>query len=102
MGRGRHANPATGAFGGAPCGATILVRGVPKWGGAAMRTLPLRPSVEFPLGHKRVRDVPKNVVGKHAGPGTGAFGGAPYGATKRVRGVPKWGGGVMRTFPLGP
>ena len=26
----------------------------------------------------------------HAGPATGAFGGAPYGATKRVRDVPKW------------
>ena len=38
----------------------------------------------------------------HAGPATGAFGGAPYGATKRVRGVPKWGGGGMRTLPLGP
>ncbi len=47
MGRGRHANPAAGAFGGAPYGAAILVRGVPKWGGAAMRTLPLGPSVEF-------------------------------------------------------
>ena len=26
----------------------------------------------------------------HANPAIGAFGGAPYGATKRVRGVPKW------------
>ena len=26
-----HVNPATGAFGGAPCGATKRVRGVPKW-----------------------------------------------------------------------
>eukprot|EP00959_Pyramimonas_sp_CCMP1952_P342583 7177435-Pyramimonas_sp.AAC.1 len=25
-----NVNPANGAFGGAPCGATILVRGVPK------------------------------------------------------------------------
>ena len=45
-----HANAATGAFGGAPYGATILVRGAPKWGGAAMRTLPLEPSVELPRG----------------------------------------------------
>ena len=28
--------------------------------------------------------------GDTAGPAFGAFGGAPYGATKRVRGVPKW------------
>eukprot|EP00959_Pyramimonas_sp_CCMP1952_P031101 652139-Pyramimonas_sp.AAC.1 len=36
----------------------------------------------------------------HANFPTGAFGSAPYGATKRVRGVPNWGGGAMRTFPL--
>ena len=35
MAWGRHANPATRAFGGAPDGATKRVRGVPKWGGAA-------------------------------------------------------------------
>eukprot|EP00959_Pyramimonas_sp_CCMP1952_P460969 9480762-Pyramimonas_sp.AAC.1 len=29
--RRRHANPAIGAFGGAPYGATRLVRGVPTW-----------------------------------------------------------------------
>ena len=28
--------------------------------------------------------------GTHANPATGTFGGAPYGATNRVRGVPKW------------
>eukprot|EP00959_Pyramimonas_sp_CCMP1952_P340162 7124513-Pyramimonas_sp.AAC.1 len=39
---------------------------------------------------------------RHAGPGTGAFGGAQYGATKRVRGVPKWRGGGMRALALGP
>eukprot|EP00959_Pyramimonas_sp_CCMP1952_P458654 9476972-Pyramimonas_sp.AAC.1 len=37
---------------------------------------------------------------------TGTFGGAPYGATKRVRGVPKWGvephAPQKRTQPLGP
>ena len=56
-----HAGGGTGAFGGAPYGATKRVRGVPNW-----------------------------VCGTHAGGSTGAFGGAPYGATKRVRGVPKW------------
>ena len=39
---------------------------------------------------------------RHAGAATGAFGGAPNGATKRVRGVPKWGGGGMRAQPFGP
>ena len=51
---------ATGAFGGAPYGATERVRGVPN-----------RASV------------------LHANCATGTLGGAPYGATKRVRGVPK-------------
>ena len=69
--RRRHANAATGAFGGAPHGATILVRA-------------------------------KSVRWRHANPATGAFGGAPYGATKRVRGVPKWGAYRMRVPPLGP
>eukprot|EP00959_Pyramimonas_sp_CCMP1952_P141194 2955093-Pyramimonas_sp.AAC.1 len=72
MARGRHANAAAGTFGGAPYGATILVRGVPKWPEAAMRTLPL-----------------------------GAFGGAPYGATILVRGEPKW-PEAMRALPLEP
>ena len=69
---GRHAGAATGAFGGAPYGATKRVMGVPKW-----------------------------VVGRHAGSAIDAFGGTPYGATKRVRAVPKCGGGGMRRFPLG-
>eukprot|EP00959_Pyramimonas_sp_CCMP1952_P128675 2691164-Pyramimonas_sp.AAC.1 len=38
----------------------------------------------------------------HAVPATGAFGGAPYTATKRVRGAPKYGWNCMRTLPLGP
>eukprot|EP00959_Pyramimonas_sp_CCMP1952_P432474 9056432-Pyramimonas_sp.AAC.1 len=33
-------------------------------------------------------------VGTHAGGGSEAFGGAPYGATERVRGAPTW---VWRT-----
>ena len=36
----------------------------------------------------RVKGVPKYVVRKHVNPATGAFGGAPYRATNRVRGVP--------------
>ena len=39
---------------------------------------------------KRVRGVPNWVWVTHAGGAIGAFGGAPYGATKRVRGVPNW------------
>ena len=38
----------------------------------------------------RVRGVPKWVAGTNANAATWAFGGAPYGATNRVRGVPKW------------
>eukprot|EP00959_Pyramimonas_sp_CCMP1952_P278980 5832843-Pyramimonas_sp.AAC.1 len=38
---------------------------------------------------KRVRGVPKWVWGAHAGGSTGTFGGTPHEATKRVRGVPK-------------
>ena len=51
---------------------------------------------------KRVGGVPQWARGRHANPGTGAIGGAPDGATKRVRGVPKGGGGAMRVPPLGP
>ena len=50
MGRRCHANFPIGALGGAPFGATKRVRGVPKWGGGAMRTFPLGPSVELPMG----------------------------------------------------
>ena len=38
---------------------------------------------------KRVREVLDWVVQRHVGATIGAFGGAPYGATKRVGGVPK-------------
>ena len=54
MGAVRHASATIGAFGGAPYGATMRVKGVPT----------------------RVRV-------RHASAATGAFGGAPYGATKR-------------------
>eukprot|EP00959_Pyramimonas_sp_CCMP1952_P223416 4670846-Pyramimonas_sp.AAC.1 len=41
-----------GAFGGAPYAATISARGVPKLHEAAMRTVPLAPSVGLSLcGH---------------------------------------------------
>ena len=58
-----HVNAATGAFGGAPYGATNRVRGVPKW-----------------------------VARTHVDSATGAFGGAPYGATNRVMGCADMGG----------
>ena len=76
MKRRCHADPPTGAFGGAPYGATNRVRGVPKWQCWVEET--------------------------HVGPPTGAFGGAPYGATERVRGEPKRVGNRMWTLPLGP
>eukprot|EP00959_Pyramimonas_sp_CCMP1952_P146834 3073561-Pyramimonas_sp.AAC.1 len=37
-----------------------------------------------------MRDVPKWARWRHAIAVTGAFGGAPYEATKRVMGMPKW------------
>ena len=54
MGVVPHAGTANEAFGDAPYVATIRVRGVPKWGGAAMRTLPLELSVELPMGPRNV------------------------------------------------
>ena len=54
MGRRRHASSLIGSLGGAPYEATKRVRGVPKWGGAAMRTMPLGPSVELPMGPRNV------------------------------------------------
>ena len=89
MGRRRHANPVSKAFGGAPYEATKRVRGVPKLGGAAMRTLPLAPSVELLWGHDPREGCAEMARGRHADPATGAFGGAPCGATILVRGVPK-------------
>ena len=82
-------------FGGAPCGATKRVRGVPKWGVEPHANAATGAFGGAPYGAtKRVRGVPKWGVEPHASAATGAFGGAPYGATKRVRGVPKWGGGT--------
>ena len=64
-----------------------------------MRILPLEPSVE-PLME------PQNVQawagGRYANPAAaGTFGGAPYGATKRVRGVPKLAAGRHATPAAG-
>eukprot|EP00959_Pyramimonas_sp_CCMP1952_P284224 5941044-Pyramimonas_sp.AAC.1 len=59
MARGRHGNHATGAFGGASDGATILVRGVPTWPEAAVRTLLVAPSVELLRGHDGVPTWPE-------------------------------------------
>ena len=64
---------------------TKRARGVPNCGGAAMRTAPLGP-----WGHEACEGCAEVDPRRHAGPGTGAFGGAPYGATKCVRGVPRW------------
>eukprot|EP00959_Pyramimonas_sp_CCMP1952_P215930 4516429-Pyramimonas_sp.AAC.1 len=47
-------------------------------------------------------ECPESSVGTHANIATGAFGGAPYRATKKVRGVPNRVCGRMRTSPLGP
>eukprot|EP00959_Pyramimonas_sp_CCMP1952_P033171 695734-Pyramimonas_sp.AAC.1 len=38
----------------------------------------------------------------HADPATGALGGAPYGATKRMGGAPEWRWNCMRALPPGP
>ena len=53
-------------------------------------------------GHEPCEGCAEMARWRHAGPGTGALGGAPYGATQRVRGVPKWRGGGTRALPLGP
>eukprot|EP00959_Pyramimonas_sp_CCMP1952_P410218 8597137-Pyramimonas_sp.AAC.1 len=82
MARGRHANAVTGAFGGAPY-ATILVGGVPAWPEAAMRILPLAPSVEL-LRCRGPREGCAYMARVcHANPATGAFGRVPHGVTRR-------------------
>eukprot|EP00959_Pyramimonas_sp_CCMP1952_P023158 486978-Pyramimonas_sp.AAC.1 len=83
MAQGRHANPDTGAFGGAPDGATKRVRGAQTWGNTDMPNLALRHSVAPPQTTIRARGVPKWRVEPHANAATGAFDGVPCGATKR-------------------
>ena len=55
-----RADLTTGAFGGAPYGGTKRVRDVPKWTRVRMRTLPLEPSVELPMGPRTVWGVCPN------------------------------------------
>ena len=96
-----HAGTPTGAFGGAPYGATKRCAGC----GGRMRAPPLGPSVELPMGPRNavlgggdacappyldlrwsslwVHETLCWVWRAHAGTPTGTFGGAPYGATKR-------------------
>eukprot|EP00959_Pyramimonas_sp_CCMP1952_P364067 7624029-Pyramimonas_sp.AAC.2 len=64
-------------------------RGAPRRGGATMRTLPLGPSVELRWGRETHEGCAEVGRGRHANPAARAFGGAPYGATKRLKGVPK-------------
>ena len=87
----KHARPATEAFGGAPYGATRRVRGVPgfAWRAHADTREDLRWSPRW--GHEICEGCAEMWVRRaHAGPATGAFGVAPHGSTKLVRGVPKW------------
>eukprot|EP00959_Pyramimonas_sp_CCMP1952_P292244 6111956-Pyramimonas_sp.AAC.3 len=83
-------------------GDTTRARSVPTWAGNSIRTLPLGPSVELPVGHEACEGCAEMGGETHANPVTGAFGGAHYGATKRVKDVPTWAGNSMRTLPLGP
>ena len=158
---GPHANTATGAFGGAPYGATNRVRGVPKWGSmrgadacehahlglrwsslwghdpregcAEMGAVPPCERSHWGLrrsslwghetcercaeigavpacershlglrwsslwGHKKCEGVPNLARCRRANAATGAFGGAPSGATKRCPGR----GNRMRPPPTG-
>ena len=55
-----------------------------------MRTQPLGPSAELNMGPRNVKGCAEMGVEPHANAATGAFCGAPCGATKCVRGVPKW------------
>eukprot|EP00959_Pyramimonas_sp_CCMP1952_P201610 4216176-Pyramimonas_sp.AAC.1 len=69
-----------------PCDGCAEMRGGPR-----MRSVPLGPSVELPVGPRTVRGVCQNEwQSPHATCAAGAFGGASCGATNRVRGVPKW------------
>eukprot|EP00959_Pyramimonas_sp_CCMP1952_P164263 3434044-Pyramimonas_sp.AAC.1 len=54
MGRATPVNVATGAFGGAPYVATKRARRSHNGWGGRMKTLPLWPSVEFPMGPRNV------------------------------------------------
>ena len=66
-----------------------------------MRTRPLEPSVELPMGHQTCEGCAKVRRGPHANAATGAFGEAPHGAKNRVRAVPKWVAGTHATAATG-
>ena len=83
-----HATAATGAAGGAPCGATKRVWGVPKLRGCAMRPRPLGPLVELPMGPRNTWRCADMSSWWRATASTWAICGAPYGATKRVSDAP--------------
>ena len=130
MGWGTRANPAAGAFGGTPNGATKRVKGAMKLAGERMRTLPqerselpgatkrervrriylgthakpCRRSLRWspPRGHEAFEGGAETGRGTHGNPTTGTLGGAPYEATKLVRGTAKLAGGRMRTLPQEP
>ena len=53
-------------------------------------------------GHETCEGWAKVGVVTYAIPASGALGGAPYEATKRMRGGPKWAWSPMRFLPLGP
>eukprot|EP00959_Pyramimonas_sp_CCMP1952_P335099 7016814-Pyramimonas_sp.AAC.1 len=72
---GTYVGTATGAFGGAPNGATKRVRGVPEWVAGRMWAPPSGPSVDLPGDTNCVRGVPKWVLGTHEGTAMRAFGG---------------------------
>ena len=102
MVRSPRTGPPTYAFGGAPYGATILVRGMPRWCGPAYGSSYLSLRWSSLWGHDPREGCAEMGRGRHANPATGAFGGAPYGATILVRGVPKWCGPRMRALLLKP
>ena len=107
MGRRCHANLPTGALGGAPYGlwGHETCEGCAEMGRRCHANFPtgalgLRRSSQW--GHETCEECADMGRRCHANVPTWAFGGDPYGAAKRVTGVPKCGGGAMRTFPLGP
>ena len=128
-GLGTHARPAACDFGGAPYGARKRVCGLPKWVWGRTRGLPLGRSVELPMRPRNVcavcrlpgdawvpchqnlrwssgwdRETCEGCAtwAWHAGLAVGAFGGTPYGATKRVMGLPTWAWGRILALPPEP
>ena len=94
--------PPPGVFGGGLYGATNRVRGVPKSGGHSMRTLPLGPSVEIPMGPRTVRRVCRNGAGTACGPSSWGLRLSSLWDQEPCEGAPKGGGHRMRALPMGP